>query len=64
MKKLKFDLHTWAAFMLWAAFIVSAFYLRPESTNFNTLCMWLTIGLSAYTTKRLFQKKPEFNNLK
>lgn len=63
MKK-KFDLHTWTAFLIWAALIVTAFYFRPDSENFGTLCMWLTIGLSAYTGKRLFQKKPEFNSVK
>ena len=64
MKKLKFDLHTSAAFLIWATLITTAFYLKPESGNFNTLCMWLTIGVSGYTTKRLFQKKPEFNSVK
>lgn len=64
MKKLKFDLHTGAAFLVWAALIATAFYFRPDSSNFNTFCMWLTIGLMGYTGKRLFQKKPEFNSVK
>ena len=64
MKKLKFDLHTGVAFLIWAAILTVAYYLKPDSANYNTLCMWMTIGVSGYTTKRLFQKKPEFNSLK
>lgn len=64
MKKLKFDLHTGAAFIIWAALIATAFYIKGDSPGFGTFCMWLTLGLTGYTGKRLFQKKPEFNSVK
>jgi len=63
-KKKKFDIDTWLAFVIWAILITTAFYLRPDSSNFNTFCMWLTVGVATYTGKRLFQKRPEFNNVK
>ena len=58
-KKLKFNLHTGLAFIIWAGLITWAYHNHnPQFGNYAT---WLTIGLSAYTSKRLFQKRKEFN---
>lgn len=59
-KKLKFDLHTGVAFLIWAGLLTFAYY-HPND-QFNTYAIWLTMGLATYTGKRLFQKKKEFNN--
>ncbi len=58
-KKLKFDLHTGAAFLIWAVLLTLAYYKPNE--QFGTYAIWLTAGLTAYTGKRLIQKKPGFN---
>lgn len=57
--KLKFDLHTGVAFLVWAALLTYAYYNPNE--QFNTYAIWLTTGLTAYTGKRLLQKRKEFN---
>ncbi len=61
-KKLKFDLHTGVAFLIWAALLTLAYY-KPNP-QFNNYAIWLTAGLTAYTGKRLLQKKSEFNGQK
>lgn len=61
-KKLKFDLHTGLAFLIWATLLTLAYY-KPNA-QFGTYAIWLTAGLTAYTGKRLLQKKAEFNGQK
>lgn len=61
-RKLKFDLHTGAAFLIWAVLLTWAYY-HPNS-QFPNYAIWLTAGLTAYTGKRLLQKKREFNGMK
>lgn len=59
MAKLKFDLHTGAAFLIWAALLTWSYHVgKPD---FATYAIWLTAGLTAYTGKRLWQKRKEFN---
>ena len=62
-KKLKFDIHTGLAFLIWALLISGAFVFTgfKEAAQFGPYATWLTIGLGSYTGKRLFQKKKEFN---
>jgi len=57
-RKLKFDLHTGIAFLIWAALLTFAYY--NPNPQFQNYAIWLTAGLTAYTGKRLFQKKKEF----
>ena len=60
-KKLQFDLHTGVAYLIWAALMTWAYHTHnPEFQNYAT---WLTVGLGSYTTKRLIQKKKEFNGV-
>ena len=61
--KLKFDLHTGVAFLIWTILITGAFVFTgfKEAAQFGNYATWLTIGLGTYTGKRLFQKKKEFN---
>lgn len=58
-KKLKFDLHTAVAWIIWAVLLTYA-YFHPNE-QFNTYAIWLTTGTLGYCTKRLVQKKKEFN---
>ena len=62
--KLKFDLHTGVAFLIWTLLITGAFVFTgfKEAAQFAAYATWLTIGLGTYTGKRLIQKKKEFNN--
>lgn len=60
-KKLKFDLHTGVAFLIWAVLLTWAYYHPNE--QFNNYAIWLTAGLTAYTGKRLLQKRKEFNGV-
>jgi len=60
--KLKFDLHTGAAFLIWAVLLTWAYY--HPNPQFNNYAIWLTAGLTAYTGKRLLQKRAEFNGAK
>ena len=56
---LKFNIHTGAAWVIWAVLLTWAHYMgKPD---FGTYAIWLTTGVTAYTTKRLFQKKKESN---
>ena len=63
-EKGKFELHTGLAFLIWALLISGAFVFTgfKDAAQFGTYATWLTVGLSGYTGKRLFQKKKEFNN--
>lgn len=58
-EKLKFDLHTGIAFLIWATLLSYAYY--HPNPQFNTYAIWLTTGLGVYTGKRLVQKRKEFN---
>lgn len=58
-KKLHFDLHTGAAFLMWALLLTWAYY--QGKPDFTTYAIWLTTGVSVYTGKRLLQKRKEFN---
>jgi len=58
-KKLKFDLHTGVAFLIWAILLTWAYH--DPNPEFNSYGVWLTAGLTAYTGKRLIQKRKEFN---
>ena len=57
----KFNLHTGAAWLIWAVLLTWAWYTGKP--NFASYAIWLTAGTSAYTTKRLFQKKKEFSGV-
>ena len=61
MKKLKFDLHTGLAWLMWAALLTWAFC--QKNPQFNTYAIWLTTGTAVYTGKRLLQKRKEFNGV-
>ena len=55
----KFNIHTGAAWLIWAALLTWAYYVgKPD---FGTYAIWLTAGVSGYTGKRLLQKRKEFN---
>jgi hypothetical protein len=58
-KILKFNLHTGAAFLIWATLLTWAYHAAKP--DFATYAIWLTAGLTAYTGKRLWQKRKEFN---
>jgi len=58
-KKLKFDLHTSVAWIIWAVFLTWAYY--QGKSDFATYAIWLTTGTAVYTGKRLLQKRKEFN---
>jgi len=57
--KLKFDLHTAVAWIIWAALLTYA-YLHPNP-QFPSYAVWLTTGTLGYSGKRLIQKRKEFN---
>ena len=58
-EKLKFDLHTGLAFLIWATLLTWAYHVN--NSQFANYATWLTIGLGSYTGKRLWQKRKEFN---
>jgi len=59
----KITIRTSVAFIIWAFLITGAFVFTgfKPAAQFTAYATWLTIGLGAYTGKRLFQKKKEFN---
>jgi len=63
MNKKKLTVRTSVAFVIWAVLITAAFAFTgfKSDAQFGTYAVWLTVGLSAYTGKRLMQKKKEFN---
>ena len=60
--KMKITIRTSIAFIIWAVLLSGAYILTAKypSAKFDVYAMWLTLGLTAYTGKRLWQKK--FNN--
>ena len=58
-EKLKFDLHTGLAFLIWAGLLTWAYH--AHNPQFGNYAIWLTTGLATYTGKRLLQKRGEFN---
>lgn len=59
-EKLKFDLHTGFAFLIWAVLLTWAYH--DHNPQFQSYALWLTAGLGTYTGKRLLQKRKEFNS--
>ncbi len=60
VKKMKVST-SWA-FIIWAFLLTAGFAFtgfKPQA-QFWAYSMFLTLGLGAYTGKRLFQKRPEF----
>ena len=51
------------AFVIWACLLSGAFVFTgfKVEAQFSTYAFFLTLGLGAYTGKRLFQKLPKFN---
>ena len=59
----KIEISTSVAFLIWAFLLSGAFVytgIKPDA-QFSTYAFFLTLGLGAYTGKRLFQKHPKFN---
>jgi hypothetical protein len=61
-KILKFNIHTGAAWLIWAVLLTWAYY--HPNPQFPNYAIWLTAGVTAYTGKRLLQKRKEFNGAK
>ena len=60
----KIEIKTEEAFLIWAGLLFLAYLftgLKPNA-QFAAYATWSSVGLTAYTGKRLFQKKKEFNN--
>lgn len=59
----KITIRTSVAFIIWTVLLTGAFIFTgfKPMAQFGAYATWLTIGLGAYTSKRLFQKKKEFN---
>ena len=58
----KINITTSIAFIIWAILLSGAFVytgLKPDA-QFSTYAIWLTTGLTAYTSKRLIQKRQDF----
>jgi len=60
----KVEIKTKEAFLIWAGMLFLAYLFTGLTSNaqFAAYALWSTAGLTAYTGKRLFQKKKEFNN--
>ena len=60
---MKIRVRTSVAFIIWAVLLSGAFILTAKfpDAKFDVYAMWLTLGLTAYTGKRLFQRHPKFN---
>jgi len=54
----KFNIHTGAAWIVWAILMTWAYH--HPNPQFPAYALWLTTGTGIYTGKRLFQKKKEF----
>ncbi len=61
-KVFKFNIHTGAAFLIWAVLLTWAYY--QGKPDFATYAIWLTTGTGLYTGKRLFQRKIGMDGLK
>lgn len=59
----KVKVRTSIAFLIWAALLSGAFVFTgfKESAQFSTYATWITLGLTAYTGKRLFQRHQKLN---
>lgn len=57
----KFNIHTGAAWLIWAVLLTWA-YNHPNP-QFPSYAVWLTAGVTAYTGKRLLQKRKEFGGI-
>ena len=58
----KMKIRTSVAFIIWAVLLTGAFIFtgfKPVA-QFSTYATWITLGLTAYTGKRLFQKDRRF----
>ena len=58
----KIKVTTSIAFLIWAVLLSGAFVYtgyKPDA-QFSTFAFFLTLGLGAYTGKRLFQKHSKF----
>lgn len=64
MAKRKITIRTSWAFIIWAILLTGGFVFTgfKPTAQFGIYATWLTIGLGAYTGKRLIQKKKEFNS--
>ena len=62
MKKSK--IKTGVAFVIWATLLTGAFIFTAKfpDAKFDVYAMWLTLGLTAYTGKRLLQRDKRFND--
>lgn len=60
----KKTIKTWQAFLIWAALLTGAYVFTgfKESAQFGNYATWLTLGLTAYTGKRLLQKRVDFHD--
>ena len=58
-KKIKFELHTALAWLIWAGLMTWAYH--HPNPQFVHYAIWLTTGTAVYTGKRLLQKRKEFN---
>ena len=60
---MKIKVRTSIAFIIWGVLLSGAFVFTgfKEIAQFSTYATWLTLGLTAYTGKRLFQKDKRFN---
>lgn len=61
---MKIRIRTSIAFLIWATLLSGAFVFTgfKEAAQFSTYAMWITLGLTAYTGKRLWQRDKRFNN--
>lgn len=63
---MKIKIRTSVAFIIWAVLLSGAFILTAKypDAKFDVYAMWLTLGLTAYTGKRLFQRHQKLNGKK
>ena len=63
MGKVKVTIRTSIAFLIWAVLLSGAFVFTgfKEAAQFSTYATWITLGLTAYTGKRLFRHHPKLN---
>ena len=66
IKVSKIKIRTSIAFIIWALLLSGAFVFTgfKESAQFSTYATWITLGLTAYTGKRLFQRHAKLNGEK
>ena len=66
MGKMKIIIRTSVAFVIWAILLSGAFVFTAKypDAQFSTYATWLTLGLTAYTGKRLFRHHSKLNGEK